>query len=80
MAESLEFMYKFYFYTRKHYSSYNNICLQKSAQVVAKLGETGPRNIRHKLLSDNWFATLNLICNLDNKDILYFGTKRLNYL
>ena len=54
--------------------------LQKSAQNVAKLCQNLPNHKNHKLFSDNWFSTLELMIYLKNKRILAVGTIRLNRL
>ena len=55
MAGLSGFTYKFYLCGGKDDSSQNTkySSLQKSAEVVARLGETIPGNIGHKLLFDN---------------------------
>ena len=54
--------------------------LQKSVQVVAKLCQNLPNRQNHKLFSDNWFSTLELMIYLKNKRILAVGTIRLKRL
>ena len=55
MAGLSGFPYDFYLYVGKDDSSQNTkySSLQKSAEVVARLVETIPGNIGHKLLFDN---------------------------
>ena len=84
-AGSSGFMYDFYIYQGKsgkessdEENDYQH--LQKSAQVVAKLCQTLPEFSNHKLFSDNWFSTIDLIFYLKEKGILAVGTIRANRL
>lgn len=82
MAGLSGFTYDFYLYVGKDDSSQNTkySSLQKSAEVVARLVETIPGNIGHKLLFDNWFTTLDLIRYLDEEGISSVGTISPNHL